>query len=157
PHYPKRDFDLSVQAAGYIPFSAHVAARPAEEKMRTIELEPLTQKDQSFTLHNIYFDYDSANIKTASQPVLTRLASFLQLNPHLRIKIVGHTDRHGSSRYNQLLSQKRAQSVLEALVRLGISVDRLSSSGAGYQQPLSTDASKEADRMNRRTEFQIIN
>jgi outer membrane protein OmpA-like peptidoglycan-associated protein len=75
----------------------------------------------------------------------------------MKIEISGHTDSKGSDTYNEVLSRKRAQAVVNWLVANGISRDRLTYEGYGESRPLaSNDDEEEGRELNRRTEFKII-
>lgn len=110
-----------------------------------------------FVLRNIYFDFDKSVLKPASNKELNNLLELLQKNPSMVIEISGHTDSKGSDEYNQVLSKKRAQAVVNWLESKGISKDRLSYEGYGESRPLaSNDDEEEGRELNRRTEFKII-
>jgi len=110
-----------------------------------------------FVLRNIYFDFDKSVLKPASNKELNNLLELLQKNPNMVIEISGHTDSKGSDEYNQVLSKKRAQAVVNWLESKGISKDRLSYEGYGESRPLaSNDDEDEGRELNRRTEFKII-
>jgi len=110
-----------------------------------------------FVLRNIYFDFDKAILKPASNKELNNLLELLQKNSAMHIEISGHTDSKGSDEYNQVLSKKRAQAVVTWLVSKGISKDRLTYEGYGESRPLaSNDDEEEGRELNRRTEFKII-
>jgi outer membrane protein OmpA-like peptidoglycan-associated protein len=110
-----------------------------------------------YVLRNIYFDFDKATLKPASNKELNNLLTLLQKNPTMQIEIAGHTDSKGSNEYNLVLSKKRAQAVVNWLVSKGISRDRLTYQGYGESRPLaSNDDEDEGRELNRRTEFKII-
>ncbi|MCU0416061.1 MAG: OmpA family protein [Cytophagaceae bacterium] len=110
-----------------------------------------------FVLRNIYFDFDQSTIKSESERELQILLKMLQDNPSLKIEIGGHTDSKGSDSYNESLSKRRAQAVVQWLVNKGISRDRLSAKGYGESTPLASNDDEEDGReINRRTEFKII-
>jgi outer membrane protein OmpA-like peptidoglycan-associated protein len=71
------------------------------------------------TLH-FNFDFNSSTLDDESVAYLSELAEALQDNPHLSIKLVGHTDNIGSPRFNERLSQQRANAIKEQLVDLGV-------------------------------------
>jgi len=110
-----------------------------------------------YVLRNIYFDFDKATLKSASNKELTNLLTLLKSNPSMEVEIAGHTDSKGSDSYNQVLSKKRAQAVVNWLVAKGISKSRLTYEGYGESRPLATNDDEEEGReLNRRTEFKII-
>ena len=77
-------------------------------------------------------------------------------NPTLKIEISGHTDNVGDDNYNQNLSEKRAKSVVNALVALGIGTSRLEYKGYGENDPVASNLTAEGKAENRRTEFKVL-
>jgi OOP family OmpA-OmpF porin len=77
-------------------------------------------------------------------------------NPEIRIRITGHTDNVGSDRANQKLSEGRANSVRDDLIKRGISADRIEAEGKGESQPITTNDTEEGRAQNRRVEFVIL-
>jgi outer membrane protein OmpA-like peptidoglycan-associated protein len=80
---------------------------------------------------------------------------FLKQNKNIKIKIVGHTDNQGSHAYNIDLSRRRAEALMNALIRKGIAVDRLTAEGKGSTQPITTNDTEEGRAKNRRVEILI--
>ena len=87
----------------------------------------------------INFDFDSARLQTNSQPLLEKLAEALGTErlQALRFKVEGHTDAKGSAAYNEALSAKRAQAVLEFLQSHGVQPGRLQAQGKGFAELLN--------------------
>lgn len=73
----------------------------------------------------------------------------------MKIEISGHTDNKGSAEYNKKLSENRAKSVQEYLVKKGISPDRMSFAGYGFDRPIAPNDNEGGRQLNRRTEFEI--
>ena len=94
------------------------------------------------------------------QETLDELVSNLKLNPELVIQLGSHTDCRGPARYNQDLSQKRAQSAVDYLIEKGISPERLSAKGYGENELavecICARCSEEEHQENRRTTFTIL-
>ncbi len=135
-------------------------------------------------VENIFYDYDRASLRPESKRALDELAQVLRDNPNVTIEMASHTDRHGSEKYNLDLSARRARSVIDYLISVGISPDRLQSQGYGKSRPktvtkriakeypqfkegdvltedfinaLKKEEDREAaDQINRRTEFQVL-
>ena len=103
----------------------------------------------------INFAVNSAEITTFSMPKVETFAQFLKQNKNAHVEIQGHTDSDGSNTSNQSLSQRRAQSVVDALTTLGIDTGRLSARGYGETQPIASNASKAGKQQNRRIIAQI--
>ncbi len=92
-----------------------------------------------------------ADLTESSKLVLQELAEMMNKHPEVKLKIVGHASSDGTEKFNQKLSEQRAQAAVEYLISLGISADRLQSEGKGSSEPISDDREK-----NRRTEFIVI-
>ena len=116
--------------------------------------------DTEIILENIYYDFDRWDIRPDAEPTLNRLAKDLELNPEIRIRLGSHTDCRGTSRYNQELSQRRAQSAVDYLIARGIAPDRLQATGFGEEVPavscICSDCTEAQHQTNRRTTFTII-
>ncbi|HYQ58029.1 MAG TPA: OmpA family protein, partial [Draconibacterium sp.] len=120
-----------------------------------IELEPIEVGAQ-MDLYNIYYETDSFTILAESEPELQKLVSFLQNNSGLSVEIQGHTDSSGNPENNLELSKLRAKSVVNYLVKNGISTSRLQLQGYGDTQPVATNETAEGRRQNRRTTIKIL-
>ena len=107
-------------------------------------------------LKNIFFDFDKATLRPESTNELQRLTKLLNDVPTLKIEISGHTDSKGADDYNKKLSNSRAKSVVDYLIKAGISADRLTYVGYGEEQPIATNDTDEGRQLNRRTEFKIL-
>jgi outer membrane protein OmpA-like peptidoglycan-associated protein len=103
----------------------------------------------------ITFDNDKATLTADGQATVVRAAGLLRRNVAVRVRIEGHTDNDGSAAANLTLSQARAQSVLNALVTLGIRADRLTAVGYGEDRPKVPNTSPENRALNRRVEFVV--
>jgi len=106
-----------------------------------------------FVSHDILFDVGKSDIKEESFIEISRIASFMKEHPELRFSIEGHTDSQGSESSNMLLSEQRAASVKESLIKFGIDGDRLETKGFGESVPIDTNATREGRANNRRVEF----
>lgn len=109
-----------------------------------------------FAANPVQFALGSAAILDESVPILDQVAASLAEAPALALEIQGHTDDSGSAEANQLLSQDRAQAVLDYLVDGGVSADRLTALGFGEDQPIADNSTPEGQQQNRRIEFAII-
>ena len=123
--------------------------------LETYRLEPIVKK-RAIILHNLFFATNKTTILPESEPSLLDLYSLMQENPTLRIRITGHTDNVGSDRANQKLSEGRAKSVREDLIRRGIAPERIEAEGKGESQPIDTNDTEEGRQNNRRVEFMIL-
>ena len=134
-------------------------------------------------IENIFYDFDKAVLRDESKLALDSMVMLLKDHPNIVIEMASHTDRVGSAKYNQGLSQRRAQSVVDYLIANGIPQERLKPAGYGESRPktvtkrihsqypqfeegvtlteqfikgLSKEDQKAADQINRRTEFEVI-
>jgi outer membrane protein OmpA-like peptidoglycan-associated protein len=107
-------------------------------------------------LNNIYFDTDKWELKPESFVELDRVYEFLKTNPAVKIEISAHTDSRGSEDYNLVLSQKRAESVVNYLLSRGISGERLVARGYGETIPVVPNDTEENMAANRRVEMKVI-
>lgn len=105
---------------------------------------------------NINFETNSADIKADSNIELDAYAKFLTTYTNYSAKIVGYTDDRGAAAYNQKLSAKRANAVVNALVARGVNASQLSSEGMGEQNPVADNSTKEGRAQNRRIEAKLI-
>ena len=108
----------------------------------------------SVTIYGIYFDTAKSDLKPESNPAIGEIAKLLSNNPALKVYIVGHTDMIGDADSNQMLSQARAQSVINELIRKqGIKDDRLIARGLGPYAPVASNKTEEGRAKNRRVEL----
>ena len=118
----------------------------------TIKYEPA----KTITLENVYFDFNKSSLKDASFKSLDELVDFMKLKTTLVIEIAGHTDNIGDKNYNKTLSQARAESVRNYLIKKGIAPERIVAKGYGDEQPIAENDDENGRQQNRRTEVRII-
>jgi len=87
---------------------------------------------------------------------VNQFAQFLLKNRGSQVKITGHTDSKGSIQHNLLLSQKRANSILQALVAAGVNPSRLVAIGRGKSMPIASNNTEEGRAKNRRIEAELF-
>ena len=87
---------------------------------------------------------------------MDNLIQFLKTNPTVKIRLCGHTDSKGNAEYNKKLSDTRAKTAYDYLVKKGINASRLEYKGYGAEQPIADNKTDEGRALNRRTEFLII-
>lgn len=109
-------------------------------------------------LEKIYYDLDRSDLRPEASSDLKKLILFLRDNPAVRIELSAHTDARGSDAHNLKLSQARAQSVVDHLVRNGISKERMVAKGYGETKPVNTctDCTEAEHQQNRRTEIKVL-
>ena len=118
-------------------------------------VESLKQSGRSIRINNIFFDFDRYDLKEKSYEALNLLYKFMKINPEILVEINAYTDNVGSSSYNQGLSERRAQSVVNYLVQKGIIINRLYPQGFGEENPVATNDTEEGRALNRRVEFRL--
>jgi outer membrane protein OmpA-like peptidoglycan-associated protein len=120
------------------------------------------EKNKIFVLKNIYFEYNMADIRTDAAKELDKLVELLNDNPEIKIEMGSHTDSVASEVYNIELSQRRAESTVNYLIRKGIATERLVAKGYGESKPIARNTNPdgtdnpEGRQRNRRTEFKIL-
>jgi outer membrane protein OmpA-like peptidoglycan-associated protein len=136
---------------------AEAARREAEalrQSMAELQAEQ-TDRGMVLTLGDVLFDLDQADLKPAGQQTIGRLAEFMREYENRRVRVEGYTDSTGSDSYNQQLSERRAESVRNALVNQGISSTRVESRGYGEQYPVAGNDNSSGRQQNRRVEIVI--
>ena len=113
--------------------------------------ELLFERDSG--LQTIYFDFDDERIRGDMESVLRNNAELIQEHPGVMIQVEGHTCEIGTQEYNLALGERRALSVRNHLMRLGVSGDRLITVSYGEEMPANTGTTESAYRQNRRVEF----
>jgi OOP family OmpA-OmpF porin len=109
--------------------------------------------DGKFVTTGIKFDVNKATIKPESMGTINYVVKMMQDHPELKFSVEGHTDSDGDDASNLKLSESRAKAVADAMMKLGISSDRLTSKGHGESKPMAGNDSPEGKAQNRRVEF----
>lgn len=119
--------------------------------------------DHPVVINDIYYEFDKSELTKESKAYLDSiLVNFIKKYPYMKIEMRSHTDNVGTDEYNMILSQKRAESVVNFLVEKGISRERLTATGYGSKFPVAKNSNDdgtdnpEGRKQNRRTEFKII-
>ncbi len=110
-------------------------------------------QDGKIIANGIRFDTGKSSLKPESMGVINEIYNLMDQNPDLKFSVEGHTDNVGDDASNLVLSTDRARTVMETLVRMGISEDRLTSKGLGETQPMDDNNVPEGRANNRRVEF----
>ena len=177
------DYVMLAGAKGYLnakqEFTTDIAEEDAEYNVDFI----LASINKPVVIDNIFYDFDKAVLRDESKAALDEMTQIMRDNPNITIEMASHTDRVGSDEYNIGLSQRRAKSVIDYLISVGIKADRLQWQGYGKSRPktitkklarlypqfkegdvltpeyienLSEEDAEAADQINRRTEFQVL-
>jgi len=157
----EKDYRLKVEKEGFFKQSARITTKG---KTNTIihtdfNLFPL-KVDQVVRLDNIYYDLAKWNIRPDAAVELDKLVQTLNDNPSVKIELSSHTDCRGKDAYNMSLSEKRAKSAVDYLIKQGIAKDRLIAKGYGETKPVEacecTKCTEPEHQANRRTEFKVL-
>lgn len=105
---------------------------------------------------DVLFHYDKYDIRPQYSINIDKVIAVLQTNPSLKITLEGHTDYLGSEAYNDRLSIRRANVVMQYMIHKGIASNRLSAVGFGFSRPKTPDRSDAGRELNRRTEFKLV-
>jgi outer membrane protein OmpA-like peptidoglycan-associated protein len=132
-------------------------------KHDTIFVELVLEKiilNKPIVLRDIYYDFDKWNIRSDAAVELNKLVKILQDNPGISVELGSHTDSRGTAQYNQILSQKRAESAVAYIISNGIDKSRIAAKGYGESVLVNqcsdgVNCTQEEHQMNRRTEFKV--
>jgi len=113
--------------------------------------------EQDFRAHvqDVFFDYDTYDIRADGQSTLSNDASYLASHPNLKIVIGGYCDERGSDEYNISLGQNRANAAKNALVTAGVAADRIRVISYGKEKPFCSESTEECWQQNRRAGFSL--
>ena len=158
----EKAYSLTAKAFGYYDETKNIQAgnlKRGTVVRDTVWMRMIVKK--AIQLKNIYYDFDKWNILPESETELNRLVAFMAENPEVKVELSSHTDSRGSNKYNQKLSEKRAQSAVDYILSKGITADRITAKGYGEERLINNckngvRCTKEEHRMNRRTEFVIL-
>lgn len=158
---PNLTFNFEAKVPAQLkPKTDYVALYEGGQEDPNVDLEVLGTKfrgGRKAIVNNIYFDFQSYTITSASQETLKRIQGALLQSPDMHIEIGGHTDNIGSEAYNLKLSQQRAEAVKNYLVEKGIDSSRIEAVGYGESHPLaSNDDEVNGRELNRRIEIRVL-
>lgn len=140
--------DMSKQRAE----SAEMHARQLEQQLNELNAKQ-TERGMVITLGDVLFDTNKAVLKAGGRQSVQKLADFLSQYPQRTVLIEGYTDSVGSEEYNQRLSERRANSVRDALADMGIGSDRVTARGYGESNPVASNETSGNRHLNRRVEI----
>jgi outer membrane protein OmpA-like peptidoglycan-associated protein len=148
----------SATAAQLAREEASLAAEQAQSLRRQLENLQLRQTESGVvvTLGDVLFESGKAELKEEAHTSLVEVVDLLQSEPDKRIRIEGHTDGVGDSAANIKLSERRAESVMSALVALGVDASRITSVGMGEDFPIASNDTEEGRSKNRRVDVILL-
>jgi OOP family OmpA-OmpF porin len=142
---PAASAPLAPVAVVAAPVAAAAVAAPQTKQMRTVTIEG-----------DAFFDTNKANFRKEAQPELEKYASRVRnVSSVEAVQIIGHTDNTGTSDYNQKLSEQRAATVRDFLVKNGVDPSKITILGKGETSPIADNATKEGRAKNRRVEVMV--
>ncbi len=165
---PNAEYEIVLPLGGRFGFFADAENYLAEnQQLSTVNktLNEVIERDlyvvpleigQSIRLNNIFFEFAKATLTDESSHELDRILPYFKKFPNLKIEISGHTDAVGSDEANQTLSEDRANSVREYLIRKGVRIDKIEAVGYGESIPVATNDTDEGRQLNRRVEFKVL-
>ncbi len=181
---PNTDYVFIASSDGYLNGRERQTTKGLEKSTDFTTVIYLSPVDQVIELPNIFYDFARWDLRPESMVSLDKLVETLNDNPNVTIELMSHTDSRGTEQDNIVLSQRRAQSVVDYLISKGISPDRLSAKGYGESVPKTVDEKilqeypflsigqeltedfinflstvelqEKAHQVNRRTEFKVL-
>ena len=168
---------------GFLNHQEQLRVEPVKKSEEYVLQFPLANISAPVLIENIFYDFDKATLRPESQMALDELVKLLNENPNITIELSAHTDYKGSDQYNERLSQRRAESVVNYLIANGIAADRLTPKGYGEGKPkrikrkvaerylflkegdiltedfiaqLPEEQQEQCNQLNRRTEFIVL-
>lgn len=161
---PGKKYKFKTQKEGYLTGFQDIPsenAKTPDTLLVNISMDKLS-KDKVYRINNILYDFDKSTLRDQSMQALDSVFLILQENPNIVVELSSHTDSKGSDVYNEKLSQSRAESCVNYLIRKGIPRNRIQPKGYGEAKPVApnqnADGSDNPDnrQLNRRTEIRVI-
>jgi len=120
-------------------------------KAKAMAVKPGSQEDLVVNVGDrVFFDFDKFNIDAEAQATLKLQAAWLKRNPSVTITIEGHCDERGTREYNLALGERRANSVKDYLITLGVNPSRVDTISYGKERPVAIGSTNAAWAQNRR-------
>jgi peptidoglycan-associated lipoprotein len=129
-----------------------VAAAPAVSVPST---NMSAEEEFKANVQDAFFDYDTYDIRSDAQGILSHDASYLASHPNIKVVLGGYCDERGSDEYNLALGQNRANAAKTALVNAGIASNRIRVVSYGKEKPFCTESTEECWQQNRRAGFSM--
>ena len=180
---PNVDYVFLATCKGFLNHQEQLRVEPVTKSEEYVLQFPLANISAPVLIENIFYDFDKATLRPESATALDELVQLLNENPNITIELSAHTDYKGSDAYNEGLSQRRAESVVNYLIAHGIASDRLTPKGYGEGKPktikrkvaerypflkegdvlteayittLPEEQQEQCNQLNRRTEFIVL-
>jgi outer membrane protein OmpA-like peptidoglycan-associated protein len=180
---PNVDYILLGTCKGYLNHTEALRVDTSSVSQEYTLQFPLANISAPVLVRNVFYEFDSAELTPNSTQALDSLVVLLEENPNITIELASHCDYRGADEYNERLSQRRAESVVNYLIEHGIASDRLTPKGYGEGKPktikrkvaerypflkegdvlteeyitkLSEEQQEQCNQLNRRTEFIVL-
>ncbi len=114
-----------------------------------------SEEEFKANVQDIFYDYDTADVRADAQTTLSRDASYLVSHPDIKVVLGGYCDERGSNEYNLALGQNRADAAKNALVSAGVAANRIRTISYGKEKPFCTESTEECWQQNRRAGFSM--
>lgn len=135
--------------------TARVTVNPVQQPTSNLSEADVTDAMFHQNVKDIFFDYDSYDIRSDAQSTISQDANFLNQHPALKVVIGGYCDERGSTEYNLALGENRANAAKQALVTAGVSPDRLRTVSYGKEKQFCTQHDESCWQLNRRAQFSL--
>jgi outer membrane protein OmpA-like peptidoglycan-associated protein len=132
---PGVDYVILGTCKGYLNHQEELRVEASKISKEHVLQFPLANISAPVLIENIFYDFNKATLRPESATALDELVRLLNENPNVTIELSAHTDCRGSDEYNERLSQRRAESVVNYLIQHGIAADRLTPKGYGESKP----------------------
>lgn len=151
-------YKMTIGAKGYIPVEETIDISQKEKgsKYEVKLKQPKIEKGLVFKLSAINFETGSNKLTNSSFDILDKMAEILKEYPGMIVEVGGHTDNVGDDQKNQVLSQNRANSVMNYLLTKGVAAGQLKAVGYGETQPVTENDTEEGRKKNRRVMFTVL-
>jgi outer membrane protein OmpA-like peptidoglycan-associated protein len=154
------NYNITIQKSGYMYKNVAISVPAMSTRNNKIARQVMLDKIKvgySQVIRNIYFDFGTARLQSASDVELNKLLRVIEDNPQYLIEISGHTDSVGPDDFNQWLSKRRAQAVVNYMVNNGQRDASFLAEGYGEDRPLASNDDEDLGReLNRRVEFKVL-
>lgn len=154
-------FENVRSGSAFIPFSTRGITEPDTLHLKDYGINSITK--DALVVKNIYYEYGKFRLKKEQKDILDEaVVSLMKEAPEIVVELSSHTDDHGGEAFNLKLSQKRADEIVNYVIKQGIDKQRIVGKGYGYTVPVAPnkfdDGTDNPDgrAMNRRTEFKVI-
>jgi outer membrane protein OmpA-like peptidoglycan-associated protein len=181
---PGVDYVLLGTCKGYLNVKNEIRVEQSQESEEYTLQFPLPPMNIPVLIENIFYEFDKADLTPESTAALDQLVAMMNQNPNITIELSAHCDYRGNDAYNERLSQRRAESVVNYMIAHGIKTERMTPRGYGESRPKvvtkkmtekypwlaegdtlteafilkneDIDKQEEMNALNRRTEFKVL-